>query len=123
MLKNTFRLDWSVLVLLFLVITLGLSFFRNVSRINRIKKETEEAQINLNKVIMEGEDLKSRLSQSQDEFYIERQIRDKLGLAKDGEIVLILPPDETLRELAMDISEEDEVLPDPNWKKWIKIFF
>ena len=43
-------------------------------------------------------------------------------MAKEGEIVVILPDEHILRKLAPDREIEEEVLPDPNWKKWMKLF-
>ena len=43
-------------------------------------------------------------------------------MAKEGEIVVILPDPETVRKFAPSIYTEEEPLPDPNWKKWLKLF-
>ncbi|MDP3994252.1 MAG: hypothetical protein Q8P91_00270, partial [bacterium] len=54
--------------------------------------------------------------------YIEKQLRDKLGLSKEGETIVVLPDADTLRKLVPPIPGEEEILPDPNWKKWLKLF-
>ena len=58
----------------------------------------------------------------QSDIYIEKQMRDKLGLAKEEEVVIIMPDEEILRKLAPTYPEEEQTLPDPNWKKWAQLF-
>ena len=41
---------------------------------------------------------------------------------KDGETIVVLPEEETLRKMAPRFEREEEVLPDPTWKKWVKLF-
>ncbi len=43
-------------------------------------------------------------------------------MAKEGEIIIVLPDEEILGTLAPNLEEEEEALPDPNWKKWLKLF-
>jgi len=54
--------------------------------------------------------------------FLEKEAREKLGLAREGEVVVILP--ENVEELISanqpQISENQE---EPNWKKWLKLFF
>lgn len=57
-----------------------------------------------------------------DEF-VEREAREKLGLAKPGEVVVILPPDDVLRRLAPKFEEEEFVEEQPIWKRWVGMFF
>ncbi len=71
----------------------------------------------------ENEELQKRLTETQSPVYIERELRDKLGLAKRGEVVVVLPDAEILKRLAPKSSEEEDFLPDPTWKKWAKLFF
>lgn len=57
-----------------------------------------------------------------DEF-VEREAREKLGLAKPGEVVAVLPDEEILKKLAPGIEEEDFVEKLPIWKRWARMFF
>jgi hypothetical protein len=68
-------------------------------------------------------ELGKRLAEVKSQDYIEKQLRDKLGLAKPGEIVVVMPDADTLRKLAPKPVEEEAVLPDPTWKKWLRLFF
>jgi len=109
-------------LLIFLVFVLFLSLFRNISKMRQntllITKEKDRIEaLNEEKQRLEGE-----LQKVQSEEYIEKQLRDKLGLAKEGEIIVILPEPEVVRKFAPKHKEEEEILPDPNWKKWAKLF-
>ena len=110
-------------VLLFISVLFVLSFARNIARINRATSKIEEAQEGVEKLKQENRKLKERLESVKTQEYREKQLRDKLGLAKEGEIVVVLPDEEILRKLAPSYEEEEETLPDPNWKKWLKLFF
>ena len=104
-------------------ILLTLSLARNVARILKAGQKVEEAVSRVEKLKEENEELKKRLETVGSQEYIEKQLRDNLGLAKQGEEVIVLPDEETLRALAPRIQQEQESLPDSNWKKWMKLFF
>jgi len=107
---------------LFLGFLFLLSLIRNVSKIAGAEKRISRAQERVEKLKKENEEAERRLAKVKGEEYIEKQLRDKLGLAKEGEIVVVLPDEETLRKIAPGIAEEEDVLPDPTWKKWLKLF-
>ena len=67
--------------------------------------------------------MQEKLDKVQSEEFIEKQLRDILGMVREGEIVIILPEDDIVRSFAPKFEKEEEVLPDPNWKKWLKLFF
>src|SRR3989337_1746833 len=106
----------------FLLLSLALSFYKNIGRVQEIKRMTKEKEEKVKALEEEEKDLEKKLEEVKSDDYIEKQIRDKLGLAKEGEIVVILPPPEVLRKFAPEDREEEEVLPDPNWKKWARLF-
>ena len=93
-----------------------------MARITKSKSTVDEAGERVNKLENEKKELEARLSEVSSEYYIEKQIRDKLNLTKEGEIMVILPPEDVLRKLAPKEEEKEAVLPDPNWRKWIKLF-
>lgn len=101
----------------------GVSLIRNVVRISKVKKEIRLAEVRVEKLKEQNEELKGRLGEVQSQAFVEKQLRDKLGLAKEGETVLVLPEDEVLRRLAPDTPDEEETLPPANWEKWYKLFF
>jgi cell division protein FtsB len=110
------------LFLVMLLIALSLSLYRSISRTGTANLGIEEAQNRVDKLREENKKLDEKLKEVRNIEFVEKQLRDKLGLAKEGEIVIILPEEEILRKLAPIIEEEEEVLPDPNWVKWAKLF-
>lgn len=66
---------------------------------------------------------KNDLSKSLKAGYIEQEARNKLGLAKPGETVVIMP-EATRSGNQTEPSKEIQSEPImPNWKKWWKLFF
>ena len=115
--------SYYIYVGLFLGFLFLLSLIRNISKIADAEKRISKAQERVEKLRKENEETERRLAEVKGEEYIEKQLRDKLGLAKEGEIVVVLPDEETLRKIAPGIAEEEDVLPDPTWKKWLKLFY
>jgi len=114
------KLSGYVFYLLLLILTISLS--RNISKMRQISKEIQEKEEKVHKLEEEGKKLEKKLEEAQSNDYIEKQIRDKLGLAKPGEIVVVLPDEAVLRKLAPKMEEGEDSLPDPNWEKWAKLF-
>ena len=110
-----------IFVGLFLV--LSISLIRNIIKISQAGKVVGEASLKVEKLKEENLKLQERLNEVQSEAYVEKELRDKLGLAKEGETILVLPEEDIVRSLAPKLTEEEETLPDPNWKKWLKLFF
>lgn len=115
--------SYYIYVGLFLGFLFLLSLIRNISKIAGAEKRISKAQERVEKLRKENKETERRLAEVRGEEYIEKQLRDKLGLAKEGEIVVVLPDEETLRKIAPGIAEEEDVLPDPTWKKWLKLFY
>lgn len=99
-----------------------LSLFNNIVRLRKSDDQIDAAKQKVVELKSENSDLKSRAEAVEAERFIEQQIRDNLGLAKEGEIVVVLPDDETLKKLAPSKLEKEVTLPDPNWRKWAKLF-
>jgi len=110
-----------IFIALFLV--LSISLIRNIIKISQAGKVVGEASLRVEILKEENLKLQERLSEVQGEAYVEKELRDKLGLAKEGETILVLPEEDIVRSLAPKLTEEEETLPDPNWKKWLKLFF
>ncbi len=110
--------------LISVVIVLGLfiSLIGNVVSIRRAQYKITEAELRVEKLKNEHEELSAQLESVENDEYIEAQLRDKLGMAKEGEVVLIMPSDDIVRRLAPSQEEYEPVLPDPNWKKWLNLF-
>lgn len=110
-------------ILILILLVLCLSLLRNISRILSANSRLNEAREVLRKLDDEHADLEKEVTNASSQFFVEKQARDKLGLAKEGETVLVLPDDEVLKKLSPRLNNTEEInLPEPNWKKWLKLF-
>lgn len=111
-----------VYLLILFVFLFGLSLFRNILKVNEVKNRIQNEKEKVIKLEEEGKILEEELKKMQGNEFLESQLRDKLGLAKKGESVVILPDPETLKSLVPEIPDEKDYLPDPIYVKWLKLF-
>lgn len=111
-----------VYILIIFMFLFGLSLFRNILKINEAKNRIQREKERIVKLEQEGRILEEELKKMQGNEFLESQLRDKLGLAKKGESVVILPDSETLKSLVPEIPDEKDYLPDPPYVKWLKLF-
>lgn len=71
---------------------------------------------------IKNEELKSQLKLVKTFSFIEQQARDKLGLVKEGETVVVIPTERISQVLGMQQEGNIEVKL-PNWLGWLKLFF
>ena len=114
--KITLYIELGVLLLL------AFSFFSGISRMKEVSLRIDKEQEKVDKLRKENEELRINLEIASSEEFIEKQLRDKLGLAKEGEIVVILPDEEVVKRFAPGMDKEEKITPDPNWRKWILLF-
>ena len=112
-------LDTFILIIALILIA---SSVRSIVRIRKAGGELFKVEEEVEKIEFENQELRMRLDESQSNEYIEKQLRDKLGLARDDEVVVILPSEEVIRKFAPIRQEEQETLPEPNWKRWVNLF-
>lgn len=110
------------IILFIMLIALTFSLARSVLKTRGTASQIGRAEETVRKLEETNTELKKELELVESEEYAEKQLRDKLGLSREGEIVVVLPDDELLRRLAPEPEEEEETLPDPNWKRWLKLF-
>lgn len=82
------------------------------------------AEERLERLRAQNEELKRELAYKQSPEFVEREIREKLGLVRRGEAIVILPKgdDESLDKLGTSLAN-DERKSTPNYKKWWRLFF
>jgi len=112
-------LGWAfwLLIAIFLI-----SVINNINKIGRVHTELNKETEQIALMREENTKLEAQVALVTSNEYIEKQIRDKLGLVKNGEIVIVLPDREILKKLAPQAQDEASFFPDPNWKKWLKLF-
>ena len=106
----------------FLIVLLALSTIRSISSAARVKAQIAAEEAKVAKMQKENAELQERVILTQGQDYIEREIRNKLGLVKNGEVVVVLPDPEVLKQLAPTKAMDQDILPDPNWKRWVYLF-
>lgn len=111
-----------IYLLIFFVFVFGISLIKNIIKINEAKNRIEGERQKVVKLEEERKTLEEELRKMQANEYLERQLRDKLGLAKEGESVVVLPDAEVLKSLVPEIPDEKDYLPDPISIKWLKLF-
>lgn len=107
---------------IFLIVLMVISIVKNIGRVGKIRSEVGREIEKIEKIKLENEELERQISEAQGVEFIEKQLRNKLGLVKEGEVVVVLPDKEILKKFAPKVYEEEGSLPDPNWKKWLKLF-
>ena len=122
LIKERFRSYILYLVVLVLVL-LTMSLARNILQISQAENRVDDVRERVESLRQENEKLKDELGKVEGEAYVEFQARDKLGLTKEGEIVVVLPKEDFLRKIAPKIEEEEEFLPESTWQKWLKLFY
>lgn len=75
-------------------------------------------QHDLQKITKENEALERELREANSESYVERIARDKLGLVRDGESIVLLQQAQNGNTGNMGNNKAM-----PNWQKWWKLFF
>ncbi len=108
--------------IIILALFLTVSLIGNIASTQNTLKSVEKKEKEVQALADRNSELKKTLERVQSEAFIEKQIRDQLGLAREGEIVLVLPDENVLKSLVPKLPQEEEELPDPIWRKWLKLF-
>ncbi len=113
----------SIGLVLLIVFLFSFSLIQGIRRVRMAGGRLSEARERLEELKNENEKLKRELSDTTNEVYVERSARDKLGLVREGEMVLVLPPAEVVKAFSPGIHGEDEfALPEANWRQWMRTF-
>lgn len=94
---------------------LGFNSARKLLTFKGTFEKVEEAENKLVRLRGENEELKRELVYKKSDEFIEGEIRNKLGLAKEGEAIVIVP-----KEGEEEVGEEKSI---PNWQRWRELFF
>lgn len=99
------------LVSLLLVVSLTRSVASLLEKRNIVRVQEEQLQ----RLEAENKQLQDALTQAETPEFVERVAREKLGLVKDGETIVILPQQQ------VSVTQTSEKIP--NWKQWWGLFF
>jgi cell division protein FtsB len=105
-----------------LVLILGLVFVvrlgSNVVKLYKAGGRLSEEETKLVEVKKKNQELKERLAQVQTPQYMEKEAREKLGMGKEGEVVVIVPADEVSTANKVVSKQGNE----PNWVRWRRLY-
>lgn len=98
------------LIIIIKNLAVSIKDIRNSSKITtNLQKELEQKRL-------KNEFLKQQLSYVKTDEFVEKEAREKLGLVKEGESVVIPSQEEDKKQPISNPSL-------PNWKKWWSLFF
>ncbi len=113
--KRNVILVFAVIVLLLL----GFNSFNRIMSLQGTSKNVAKEEAQLDALRQENSSLKQELEYKKSQRFAEQEIRNKLGLAKEGEQVIVLPKKDD-EASSGDVVNKKQL---PNWKKWQKLFF
>src|SRR5574337_966769 len=85
------------IVIIFIIVLLSISLLGSIIKILNANQKLTEAKNKILAAQKEQEDRKRKVAEAKSPEFIEKRARDKLGLAKEGEIVVVLPDPQTLK--------------------------
>ncbi len=105
-------------VILIIFITIGIGIVRSVYTLSQKKGIISERQHVLSGLITQNNQLQQQLREATSSAFIEQAARDKLGLVREGETVVIMDKSQIL-------NPDNEKNPQkvPPWKQWWSLFF
>lgn len=111
------------LLIVIICILLVISLVQNISRSRQMQQTLANAEASLNELKNRQTNLQQDLSIIESDFYLEKEARNKLGLVKEGEVVIVLPDEELLRRLSPRKEQQENIAAlKPNWRKWLELF-
>lgn len=99
-------------------VILAVNSAKRIHSFSQTAQKVQEAEDRLEKLRKENEALKNELKYKESSEFAEREIRNKLGLVREGEAIVVIPQE--LDEKAQEYGKEDTR---PNWQKWRDLFF
>lgn len=116
--RKTFRLILRIIIA-FICLLVLISAPRSLRNLWQKRSIIWEKQAGLEREKAKNEELKQKLSEVQSTQFIEKEAREKLGMAKEGETVVLMPNDKWPM-----LNDENKTTSNvPNWQQWWNLFF
>ena len=88
--RKDFLLNPFIIVLVAVIVIIALfNFWQNMQKMSKLEKEINNIKEEIAAAEAENEELREQLENTNDPEYIEEVAREKLGLVKPGEMLLI----------------------------------
>lgn len=106
-----------------LIIVIGIvlivSLSRSILKMFRAKDELRLAEQKIGELQEEAAGLTEKREFYQSEEFIEQEARNKLNMVKEGETVVVLPPN--LKEILGEKENQPQIQLS-NWRQWLNLF-
>ncbi len=109
-----------LLVATAVVLFIGYNFINRIYSALKSGDRLTQALDSLHQVEIKNKDLKEQLKQATSLDFVERQARDKLNYAKEGETVVVIPQSKIEQVLGIAKNVQQRL---PNPLGWLKVFF
>ena len=109
------------LILAVITIVIAYSLIRQITSALKSNENLQQVVDDLHKMEIQNEELKKRLGQIELPQFIEKEARNKLGLVKEGEVLVIIPNEKIEDILGKDKIKQEIKFPNP--LGWLKVFF
>lgn len=113
--KNKFFFGLVILFLFSLIV----NFSGQIIRTWKAGRKLADLETELFRLEEKNRELQTELKRVQGADFIEEEAREKLGMAKEGEKIVILPTS-IPGELSEDFSNQPQ--PKSNWRRWWELF-
>lgn len=115
-LKRSIRL---IIIAVSAVLVVNLS--RSILDLWRRRDILGEREAVLRRIQEENKRLQGELEYAQSPEFIEKEARNRLGLGREGEEIILMPNDKL--PMTNEKTEDKTIESLPNWKRWWKLFF
>lgn len=112
------RRNLILILAFFAVFTLGFNSFKRILTLRGTSEKVASEEMRLERLRQENEALKRDLEYKRGSEFAEKEIRDKLGLSKEGEEVVLVPKEQANQPFNIEDTDSRE-----NWEKWRDLFF
>lgn len=109
------------LLAILIVLFIGYNLIGQILGALRSEERLSQAAWKLHGLEVKNKELKKQLSEIKSTDFIEKTARDKLGLAREGETVVVIP-EEALERVLGEAKKIEEIRL-PNWQGWLRVFF
>ena len=114
------KIRWIIVcVSVFMIISLS----RSVVDLWERRKIVKEEQIRLAQIEKKHDALTKKLEMVQTPAFVEKEARERLGMAKPGETVIIMDTNTYSEHSQPGSLSADPSTQTPNWKRWWGVFF
>ncbi len=126
--RNTFKRSFIRLLTVGISLLAVVSLSRSVYGLWRKRDYVQQRASALAQEQAENDRLKKQVEESQKPEFIEKEAREKLGMTREGEAIVIMPnppAGEAGDKLPMTNEKTEAITTKviPNWKKWWGLFF